>query len=142
MGILWVKALHVIFMVTWFAALFYLPRLFVYHAMSTDGATIARLKEMERKLHVMMNIGATLTIIFGLWLLYSYGWATYKHAGWMHVKLTCVVLLIGYHGWCSLLVRDFRLDRNRRSHRWYRAFNEVPTVLLFAIVIMVIVRPF
>jgi putative membrane protein len=141
-GILWVKALHVIFMVTWFAALFYLPRLFVYHAMSTDQATIARFKVMERKLHVMMNIGATLTIIFGLWLLFSYGWSTYKHQGWLHVKLTCVVLLIAYHGWCSMLVRDFRLDRNRHSHRWYRYFNEVPTVLLFIIIIMVVVRPF
>src|SRR5207248_3179684 len=129
--ILWIKALHVIFMTTWFAALFYLPRLFVYHATATDAPSIERFKVMERRLHVMMNIGATLTIVFGLWLLFSYGWSQYKHQGWLHVKLTAVVLLIGYHGWCSMLMRDFRLDRNKHSHRWYRVFNEVPTVLLF-----------
>jgi putative membrane protein len=142
MLILWVKALHVIFMVTWFAAIFYLPRLFVYHAMSTEPPTTERLKVMERKLAVMMDIGATLTMIFGFWLLFSYGWHQYKHMGWLHVKLTMVALLVAYHVWCRLIVKDFRLDRNRRSHRWYRVFNEVPVLFLFVIVVMVIVRPF
>lgn len=142
MLILYVKALHVVFMVTWFAALFYLPRIFVYHAMTTDAATSERFKVMERKLGVMMDIGATLTIVFGMWLLVAYGWGQYKHNGWLHVKLTAVVLLVAYHVWCRLLVRVFREDRNRRSHKWYRVFNEVPTLLLFVIVIMVVVRPF
>ena len=142
MGILWVKALHVIFMVTWFAGLFYLPRLFVYHAMTSDAATSERLKVMERKLAVMMDIGATLTMVFGFWLLFAYGWSQYKHQGWLHVKLTAVALLIAYHVWCRLIVRTFRNDANKRSHKWYRAFNEVPTLLLFVIIIMVVVRPF
>lgn len=142
MLILYVKALHVIFTVTWFAALFYLPRLFVYHAMTTDAATSERFKVMERKLAVMMDIGATLTIVFGMWLLLSYGWSSYKHMGWLHAKLTAVALLIGYHVWCRMIVRTFRNDRNTRSHKWYRVFNEAPTLLLFFIVIMVIVKPF
>ena len=142
MLILWVKALHIVFMVTWFAAIFYLPRLFVYHAMTTDAATQERFKVMEGKLHIMMNIGAFMTLLFGFWLLFSYGWSQYKHMGWLHVKLFTVALLIGYHGWCSFLVRDFRLDRNRHSHRWYRVFNEVPVLFLMVIVVMVVVRPF
>jgi putative membrane protein len=140
--ILYVKALHVVFMVTWFAGLFYLPRLFVHHAMTTDAATKERFKIMERKLAVMMDIGATLTMIFGFWLLFSYGWHQYKHMGWLHVKLTLVALLVVYHVWCRILVRTFRNDENKRPHTWYRAFNEVPTILLIVIVIMVIVRPF
>ena len=142
MLILYVKALHVVFMVTWFAAIFYLPRLFVYHSMTTDAATIERFKVMERKLAVMMDIGATLTLVFGFWLLFSYGWHEYHAKGWLHVKLTMVALLLGYHVWCRILVRAFRNDRNTHSHRWYRVFNEVPVVLLLVIVIMVVVRPF
>jgi protoporphyrinogen IX oxidase len=144
MLILWVKALHVIFMVTWFAGLFYLPRLFVYHAMATDAPSIERFKVMEKRLHMMMNIGALFTIVFGLWMLFSYAWqqSIQAHTFWLHAKLALVLVLIAYHGWCSFLVRDFRLDRNKHSHRWYRVFNEVPTLLLFAIVILVIVRPF
>ena len=142
MMILYVKALHIVFMVTWFAAIFYLPRFFVYHSMTTDPATLERFKVMERKLAVMMDIGATLTMFFGFWLLFSYGWAQYKHMGWLHVKLTMVALLVGYHVWCRLLVKDFRLDRNKHSHRWYRIFNEVPVLFLLVIVIMVVVRPF
>ena len=140
--ILWIKALHVIFMVTWFAGLFYLPRLFVYHAMSSDAPSIERFKVMERKLFWgIMTPGAILTVIFGLTLL-VYFWDAYKHMGWLHVKLTLVVLLIGYHVFCGKLVADFKNDRNRRSHRWFRLFNEAPTLLLFGIVIMVLVRPF
>ncbi len=143
MLMLWVKALHVIFMVTWFAGLFYLPRLFVYHAMASDAPSIERFKVMERKLFWgIATPGGVLTTIFGLWLLFSYGWTAYKHMGWLHVKLTAVVLLIAYHVWCAKLLLDFKHDRNRRSHRWYRVFNELPTVLLLVIIIMVIVRPF
>jgi protoporphyrinogen IX oxidase len=141
-GILYVKAFHVIFMVTWFAGLFYLPRLFVHHAMTTDAATKERFKIMERKLAVMMDIGATLTMVFGFWLLFSYGWSQYKHNGWLHVKLTAVALLVVYHVWCRMIVRTFRNDANQRSHKWYRVFNEVPTLLLILIVIIVVVRPF
>src|SRR5262249_18523954 len=97
---------------------------------------------MERKLWVMTNIGGGLTTIFGLWMLFDYAWAANKHMGWLHVKLTLVVLLIAYHVKCGLLVADFKHDRNRHSHKWYRGFNEVPTVLLIVIVVMVIVRPF
>lgn len=141
---LWVKALHVIFMVTWFSGLFYLPRLFVYHAMSSDTPSIERFKIMERKLYVMATIGMVLTFVFGLWMLFSYAWEQNRLAGthWLHAKLALVLLLVGYHVWCGLLVRDFKHDRNRRSHKWYRAFNEAPTLILFAIVILVIVRPF
>jgi len=142
MLILYVKALHVVFMVTWFAGIFYLPRLFVHHAMTTDAATSERLKIMERKLAIMMDLGATLTMVFGFWLLFSYGWSQYKHMGWLHVKLTMVALLVVYHVWCRMIAKDFRLDRNKRSHKWYRVFNEMPTIMLFVIVIMVVVRPF
>jgi putative membrane protein len=141
-GILWIKAFHVIFMVTWFAGLFYLPRLFVYHAMATDAPSIERFKIMERKLFFgIMTPGAVLTVVFGLILLY-YFWPAYKTMGWLHVKLALVVLLIAYHIWCFFLLRAFKHDRNTRSHRWYRVFNELPTLLLFGIVIMVLVRPF
>ena len=142
MLILYVKALHVVFMVTWFAGLFYLPRLFVHHAMTTDAATKERFKIMERKLAVMMDIGATLTMVFGFWLLFSYGWSQYHKMGWLHVKLLMVFLLVVYHVWCRLLVKDFRNDKNKHSHKWYRVFNEMPTIMLFVTVIMVVVRPF
>jgi putative membrane protein len=140
---LWIKALHVIFMTTWFAGLFYLPRLFVYHAMATDKPSIERFKVMERKLFFgIMTPGAVLTTIFGLWMTFAYAWQANRHMKWLHVKLTLVLLLFAYHVWCFFLMRDFKYDRNTRSHKWYRVFNELPTVLLFAIVILVLVRPF
>jgi len=135
---LWVKALHIIFVVTWFAGLFYLPRLFVYHAQASDAPSIERFKVMERKLFWgIMTPGGVLTVIFGLSLLQ---W--FPVAGWLHAKLLLVALLILYHLWCWKLLRDFAADRNRRSHTWYRWFNELPTVLLFAIVVLVVVKPF
>jgi putative membrane protein len=137
---LWVKALHIIFMVTWFAGLFYLPRLFVYHAMSEDRATIERFKVMERKLYWGITTpGGVLTIGFGLWLWFQWFWGA---GGWMDVKLAIVLLLIGYHLWCGKLLKDFARDRNTRSHVWYRWFNEAPTLALFAAVILVVVKPF
>lgn len=139
---LWIKAFHIVFMVTWFAGLFYLPRLFVYHTMSEDRASRERFKVMERKLFWgIMNPGAILTIGFGLWLLIA-DWPVYQSAGWLHAKLGLVVMLGGYHVWCGKLQRDFQHDRDTHSHVWYRWFNEIPVIFLTAIVILVIVRPF
>jgi len=136
---LWIKALHIIFMVTWFAGLFYLPRLFVYHAMTEDRPGSERFKVMERKLfHGIMTPGAVLTIAFGLWLWQGYGIS----GGWLYVKLVLVALLVAYHIWCGALLNDFRQDRNTRSHVWYRWFNELPTVVLFGAVILAVLKPF
>jgi putative membrane protein len=137
---LWLKALHIIFMVTWFAGLFYLPRLFVYHAMNSDANTIATLKVMERKLGIMMNIGGVLAAFFGLWLLFS-NWGGYMTQGWMHGKLLLVIGLVGYHIWCLRLVKTFRDDQNQRSHVWYRWFNEVPSLILIVVIILAVVKP-
>lgn len=139
----WVLALHVMFMVTWFAALFYLPRLFVYHAMSDDDVSNERFKVMERKLfHGIATPGAVLTSVFGFWMLGSYAWEAYAAFGWLHVKLFMVVLLFIYHVMCGKYLLDFKHDRNRHSHVFYRWFNEIPVVMLVVIIIMVIVRPF
>ena len=137
---LWVKALHIVFMVAWFAGLFYLPRLFVYHAMSEDRASIERFKVMERKLYWgIMAPGAVLTIVFGTWLWLAWFWGS---GGWMWAKLAIVLFLIAYHLWCGKLLADFAHDRNTRSHVWFRFFNEAPTLALFAGVILVVVKPF
>ena len=138
---LWVKALHIVFVVTWFAGLFYLPRLFVYHAQATDREGIERFKVMERKLFFgIMTPSAVLAIASGLWLWLGYGVGA--GTGWMHAKLAIVLVLAGYHLWCGKLFADFRHDRNTKSHVWYRWFNEAPTVLLLAAVILVVVKPF
>jgi len=140
---LWLKALHLIFMTTWFAGLFYLPRLFVYHAMTDDEAGIKRFKIMERKLYFgIMTPGAILTLVFGFWMLGDYAWAAYGSAGWLHVKLALLALLIGYHIWCGKLLLDFKHDRNDHSHVWFRWFNEVPVLFLVGIVILATVKPF
>lgn len=136
---LWIKALHIVFVVTWFAGLFYLPRLYVYHAMADDPPGIERFKIMERKLYYgIMTPSAILAVAFGLWLWLGYGFA----GGWLHAKLALVLVLIGYHLWCGRLLREFREDRNRRSHVWYRWFNEFPVLLLLVIVLLVVVKPF
>ena len=135
---LWVKALHIVFMVTWFAGLFYLPRLFVYHAMSTDAPSIERFKIMERKLYFgIMTPGAVLTVLFGLWLWLGFD----RTGGWLHAKLALVAVLIAYHAYCGKLLIDFKRDANRHSHVWYRWFNELPVLLLLAIVILAVVKP-
>jgi putative membrane protein len=140
---LWIKALHISFMVTWFAGLFYLPRLFVYHAMSEDEISNKRFKIMERKLFWgIMTPGAILTIGLGLWMLADYAWRAYSSSGWLHAKLFLVLLLVVYHIYCGKIVNDFKHDRNRRNHVFYRWFNEMPVLALFAITILVIVRPF
>lgn len=139
---LWFKALHIIAMVCWFAGIFYLPRLFVYHAMSEDAATIERFKIMERKLYRgIMTPSAVLTIIFG-GILIAYNPGFYFSQGWMHAKLSCVVLLLIYHFLCWQHLKNFRDDKNEKNHVYFRIFNEVPVVLLIVIVIMVVVRPF
>ena len=135
---LWIKALHIIFMVTWFAGLFYLPRLFVYHAMSDDRPSIERFKVMERKLfYGIMTPGAILTIVFGVWLWLSYGFS----GGWLHAKLALVAVLVVYHLYCGKLLADFKHDRNQHGHVYYRWFNEIPVVILVAVVILVVVKP-
>ena len=139
---LWVKAFHIIFMVTWFSALFYLPRLFVYHAMATDKTSIDRFKIMERKLFFgIATPGAVLTIVFGLWL-FSYNMQGYTKMMWLHLKLDLVAVLIVYHIYLGFLWRKFKLDRNKHSHQFYRIINEIPVVLLALIVILVVVKPF
>jgi putative membrane protein len=136
----WIRAWHVVFMVTWFAGLFYLPRLFVYHAATTDSAGIERFRVMERRLFAIMTIGAALTAGFGLWLLSRE--PVLLETGWLRAKLALVVLLIGYHAWLGKLVRDFAAGKNTHSTRWYRWFNEIPTVLLIGIVLLAVARPF
>jgi putative membrane protein len=136
---LWVKSFHLVFIVTWFAGLFYLPRLFVYHAMASDREGIERFKVMERKLYYgIMTPGGVLGIAFGLWLWLGFGIS----GGWLHAKLALVLLLIGYHLWCGRLLKDFAADRNTRSHVWFRWFNEVPVVLLIGVVVLAVVKPF
>jgi len=140
---LWLKALHLIFMVTWFAGLFYLPRLFVYHAMSDDEVSNERFKIMERKLFFgIMTPGMILTFIFGIWMLTDYAWAMYSATGWLHTKLSLLGLLVVYHAYCGKWLLDFKHDRNQRSHVYYRWMNEVPVLFLVGIIILAVVKPF
>ena len=137
---LWVKSLHLIFMVTWFAGLFYLPRLFVYHAGTQDRVSLERFKLMERRLFWgIMTPGAVLTIVFGVWLWL--GWFR-PATGWLHAKIALVAILVGYHLWCWRLLRDFAAGRNAKGERWLRWFNEFPTVILVATVLLVVFKPF
>lgn len=137
---LWLKAFHIFGVVTWFAGLFYLPRLFVYHAEATEPAVRDRFKIMERRLLVMTHIGAGLAIAFGIATLAMESF--YLQSGWLHVKLALVVLLVIYHAMLAKLTRDFAADRCHWSSRKLRGFNEIPGVLLLAIVILAVVKPF
>ena len=140
---MWLKALHIISMVTWFAGLFYLPRLFVYHAMSEDQASIDRFKIMERKLYAVIMIPSMIaTLLFGLWMLWDYAWAAYGNMGWLHVKLCLVGILVIYHLWCGRLLKTFKNNQNQHSHVWYRWFNEAPVIVLIAIVLLASLKPF
>jgi protoporphyrinogen IX oxidase len=136
---LWLKAFHIVFVTTWFAGLFYLPRLFVYHAAATDSVSIERFVIMERRLFALMTIGALLAAGFGIAMVATQ--PAYLAAPWLQLKLACVVLLIAYHLWCYRIVAALRTDRNAHSPRWFRWFNEVPSVLLIAIVVLAVVKP-
>ena len=138
----WFKALHLIFMVAWFAGLFYLPRLFVYHSLCSDAPGNERFKTMERKLYFgIMTPAGILTLVFGFLTLAASDWAQLQDGLWMHIKLLLAGLLVLYHGWCGVLLSGFRKDQNRHGHAWYRWFNEIPTILLVAIIILATVRP-
>ena len=139
---IWIKAFHIIFMVAWFAGIFYLPRLFVNHAMAEEEDVKARLALMEGKLYRFITPWMLLTIVFGLWLLFDYAWAAFSHMWWLHLKLVLVVLLIGYHFYCGKIIRDFANGRCQRSHVWFRWFNELPVLILFVVVILAVVKPF
>jgi putative membrane protein len=134
-----VKSLHLIFMVTWFAGLFYLPRLFVYHVQASDRVSVERFQVMERKLYWgIATPGAVLTLVFGLWLWL--GWFP-GAGGWLHAKLALVGTLVAYHVWCGKLMLDLRHGRNTRSHVWYRWFNEYPVLVLVGVILLAVFKP-
>lgn len=141
MEYLWIKAVHVIFMVTWFAGLFYLPRLYVYHAQPGNQASYELFKIMERRLFAIMTIGAVITAVLGLWMILLNS-SFLMSQGWFHAKLFFVLALVAYHVWCWKLMRDFRDDNNQHSEKWYRWFNEAPAISLIVVVILVILKPF
>jgi putative membrane protein len=140
---LWLKAFHIVFVVTWFAGLFYLPRLFVYHTVTSDAPGLQRFEIMERRLFGIMTIGATLAVVFGVAMIVAA--PAYLGMGWLHAKLALVALLVIYHIWCGKLIatlrEDHRQGRITHSQRWYRVFNEVPSLLLTAIVLLAVVKP-
>lgn len=138
----WVKAFHIIAMVAWFAGLFYLPRLFVYHAQAHDAISLKRFKIMEHRLYYFIMLPAALiTVLLGVWLI-TYSPAYYLHAGWMQAKLFCVLLLIIFHLYCGKICRDFKHDKNKHSSLFYRFFNEFPTLMLIIIILLAEIRPF
>lgn len=139
MLILWLKAFHIAFVVTWFAGLFYLPRLFIYHVAAVDTPSLERFVVMERRLFGIMTLGGTLAAVCGISMIVAA--PAYLDAGWLHVKLLLVAVLIGYHVWCYRLMLGLRTGTNRRSGRWLRVFNEFPALLLLAIVILAVVKP-
>jgi putative membrane protein len=137
---LWLKGFHIIAVVTWFAGLFYLPRLYVYHADARDAISTERFEVMERRLFTLMTIGAVASVGLGAAMVVAA--PIYLMMGWLRIKLLLVLLLIAYHGSCYKLMRDFAENRNRHSAKWYRGFNEIPSLLLIAIVLLAVVKPF
>ena len=135
---LWIKALHIVFIASWFAGLFYLPRIFVNLAQESNPAVVERLLGMGRRLYRFTTILMVPALALGLWLWLGYG----IQGGWLHAKLALVIVAIGYHHACGSLLKKFERGANARSHTWYRYFNEVPVLLLLAIVILVVVKPF
>ncbi len=135
---LWIKALHIVFIASWFAGLFYLPRIFVNLAQESNPAALERLLGMARRLYRFTTILALPALVLGIWLWLGYG----IRGGWLHAKLALVILVIGYHHACGSLLKKFEAGQNKRSHKWFRYFNEVPVLLLLAIVILVVVKPF
>lgn len=139
---LWLKAFHLFFVVAWFAGIFYLPRLFVYHALATEEACIAQLRVMERRLYGLMNLAGSLALGFGLALLGAGWWRALPDAGWLQIKLVLVAALVAYHFWCGATVRRLVQGTPPRSERFYRWINELPALLLLAVVLLAVVRPF
>ena len=140
--ILWIKALHVFFMVAWLAGIFYLPRLFVYHANTSDANVKSQFIIMERRLWFFVTPFAILTAVFGITLIYMYGMAWFKVSGWLHVKLTLLLAIYGYHIYLYKLMKAFERDDNNHSSKFYRILNEAPVLLLLAIVVLAVVKPF
>lgn len=141
-NILWLKAFHVIFMVAWFAGIFYLPRLFVNHAETNSKEVAEQLKGMEKRLLYFVTPFAVLTTLLGIALITAYGSDWFSASKWLHIKITLVMLLLIYHGYCFKLVKTFQQDRNTRSGKFYRIFNEVPVIILFIVIILAYVKPF
>ena len=139
---LWIKTFHIVFIASWFAGLFYLPRIFVNLAQQTDPAVQQVLVGMARRLYRFTNILAIPAVLLGLWLYVQYGIGRGPGSGWMHAKLALVVLVIGYHHSCGVLLRKFEQGTNRRSHVFYRWFNEVPVLMLVAVTALVVIKPF
>jgi len=139
---LWLKAFHLIFMVTWFVGLFYLPRLFVYHTQVKDSDNHARFVTMERKLFIIMTMGAVLTYLFGLALIHQYGSEWFRSQHWLHAKFLLILLLTAFHVWCYFLMRQFALKQNSHSERFYRLINEIPAIPLVGIILLAVLRPF
>jgi putative membrane protein len=137
--LLWLKAFHIIFVITWFAGLFYLPRLFVYHSVATDAVSLKRFVVMERRLFAIMTLGASLAVVFGISMIVAA--PSYLQTGWLQAKLALVALLMGYHGWCGSLIATLGQGLNTHSERWYRLFNEAPAVLLIGIVLLAVLKP-
>jgi putative membrane protein len=135
---LWIKALHIVFIASWFAGLFYLPRIYVNLAQESNPAVVERLLGMARRLYRFTTILMVPALLLGLWLWLGFG----IKGGWLHAKLALVILVIGYHHACGSLLKKFERGVNTRSHKWFRVFNEVPVLLMLAIVILVVVKPF
>lgn len=140
-NILWFKAFHVIFMVAWFAGIFYLPRLFVNHAETNSPDVIAQLKGMEKRLLYFITPFAIFTLLLGLAIIFAYGSAWFIAAKWLHIKLALIIILYGYHLYCFKLLSVFAQDKNTRSGKFYRIFNEIPVLVLFAVIILAYVKP-
>ncbi|MCH8105113.1 MAG: CopD family protein [Proteobacteria bacterium] len=137
----WIKALHLIFMIAWFAGLFYLPRLFVNHAMAEEVEVKKRLALMENKLYRFITPWMVLTLIFGAWLLIDYAWEAYRQMLWLKIKLILVAILVVYHFYCGKIIRQLITNTCQRSHVWFRWFNEIPVLILIAVVILGVVKP-
>ena len=142
MTILWLKAFHVFFMVAWMAGIFYLPRLFVYFAETENQVTRDTFKIMQRRLWFFVFPFALLTLVFGVWLIAEYGMAWFAASAWLHAKLTLLVVLYGYYGYLYTIMRDLARDQNIKSPKFYRILNEAPVLLVLAVVILAIVKPF
>jgi putative membrane protein len=140
--VIWVKALHLFFMVAWFAGLFYLPRLFVNHAMAEDESVRNRLAVMEIRLYRFITPWMVLTLIFGTWLLIDYAWLAYAHMLWLKLKLALIIILVGYHFYCGKIIKQLAANNCARNHVWFRWFNEFPVLILAVVIILAVVKPF